>query len=214
MNDLDVRRLAWDKAEGLLPAVVQDVRTGRVLMLGYMNEEALRRTLADRRVTFFSRSRGELWLKGATSGNYLDVVDVTADCDLDTILVLANPQGPACHRGTTTCFAEAREPDAARIAFLASLEATIAQRIAESPEGSYTAKLYSRGIGRIAQKVGEEGVETALASVTRDDPELVGECADLLYHLLVLLKARNLSLDRVVEELESRHASKPTAMNR
>ena len=214
MNDLDVRRLAWDKADGLLPAVVQDARTGRVLMLGYMNEEALRRTLAERRVTFFSRSRGELWLKGATSGHYLDVVDITADCDLDTLLVLANPQGPTCHRGTTTCFAEAREPETARIAFLASLEATIAQRIAESPEGSYTAKLYSRGIGRIAQKVGEEGVETALASVMGDDPELVGECADLMYHLLVLLKARNLSLDRVVQELESRHASKPTAMNR
>lgn len=214
MNELDPSRLDWSKGGGLLPAVIQDARSGRVLMLGYMNEESLRRTLAERRVTFFSRSRNQLWTKGETSGHYLDVVQVAGDCDDDTILVLANPRGPACHKGTTTCFAEARDPDAARIAFLAALEKTIAHRIAESPEGSYTARLYASGIGRIAQKVGEEGVETALAAVTRDDAELVGECADLLYHLLVLLKVRNLSFERVVQELSSRHASKPTAMNR
>jgi phosphoribosyl-ATP pyrophosphohydrolase/phosphoribosyl-AMP cyclohydrolase len=205
MNDLDVRRLDWAKVDGLLPAVIQDARSGRVLMLGYMDEDALRRTLADGRVAFFSRSRNAPWLKGETSGNYLDVVQVSADCDGDTVLVLANPRGPACHRGTATCFAEARDPDAARIAFLASLEATVAQRIAESPEGSYTARLFHQGIGRIAQKVGEEGVEAALAAVTRDDAELVGECADLLYHLVVLLKSRNLTLERVVAELASRH---------
>jgi phosphoribosyl-ATP pyrophosphohydrolase/phosphoribosyl-AMP cyclohydrolase len=214
MSELDIRRLDWSKGDGLLPAVIQDARTGRVLMLGYMNEESLRRTIADRRVTFFSRSRNQLWTKGETSGHFLDVVQVTADCDDDTILVLANAQGPTCHKGTTTCFADARDPDAARIAFLASLEQTIAHRIAESPEGSYTARLYASGIGRIAQKVGEEGVETALAAVTREDAELVGECADLLYHLLVMLKVRNLSFDRVVQELASRHASKPTTMNR
>lgn len=214
MNELDVRRLDWSKGEGLLPAVIQDAHTGRVLMLGYMNEESLRRTLADGRVVFFSRSRNQLWTKGETSGHFLDVVQVTADCDDDTILVLANPQGPTCHKGTPTCFAEARDPAAARIAFLATLEKTIALRITESPEGSYTARLFASGIGRIAQKVGEEGVETALAAVTREDPELVGECADLLYHLLVMLKARNLTLERVVQELASRHASKPTAMNR
>ena len=214
MNELDVRRLDWSKGDGLLPAVIQDARSGRVLMLGYMNEESLSRTLADGRVTFFSRARNQLWTKGETSGHFLDVVQVSADCDNDTILVLANPQGPTCHKGTTTCFAEARDPDATANAFLATLEKTIAQRIAESPEGSYTARLYASGIGRIAQKVGEEGVETALAAVTREDPELVGECADLLYHLLVMLKARNLTLDRVVQELASRHASKPTAMNR
>jgi phosphoribosyl-AMP cyclohydrolase / phosphoribosyl-ATP pyrophosphohydrolase len=214
MNALDVRRLDWSKGDGLLPAVIQDARSGRVLMLGYMNEEALRRTLAGGRVVFFSRSRNQLWTKGETSGHFLDVVQVTADCDNDTILVLADPQGPTCHQGTPTCFAEARDPDAARIAFLATLEKTIALRIAESPEGSYTARLYASGIGRIAQKVGEEGVETALAAVTREDPELVGECADLLYHLLVMLKARNLGFDRVVQELASRHATKPTAKNR
>jgi phosphoribosyl-ATP pyrophosphohydrolase/phosphoribosyl-AMP cyclohydrolase len=208
MNEGLLEQLDWDKGDGLLPAVVQDARTGRVLMLGYMNREALRRTLQDRRATFFSRARGKLWLKGETSGHFLDVVDVSIDCDRDTILVLAHPAGPTCHEGTETCFARSALPDASRIAFLESLEATIASRIAESPEGSYTARLYARGIGRIAQKVGEEGVETALAAVTRDDAELLGECADLLYHLLVLLKARNLSLDSVVDELRSRHAAK------
>ena len=204
----NLERLDWDKGGGLLPAVVQDARTGRVLMVGYMNPESLRRTLEGRRVTFYSRSREALWTKGETSGHYLHVVDVSADCDADTLLVLANPVGPTCHTGTETCFDEARVPDASRIAFLASLEATIARRIAEKPEGSYTARLYASGVGRIAQKVGEEGVETALAAVTRDDAELLGECADLLYHLLVLLKARNLSLEQLVGELASRHASK------
>jgi phosphoribosyl-ATP pyrophosphohydrolase/phosphoribosyl-AMP cyclohydrolase len=205
MNELDARRLDWAKGNGLLPAVIQDARSGRVLMLGYMDEDALRRTLTEGRVTFFSRSRNAPWVKGETSGHYLDVVQVSADCDGDTVLVLANPRGPACHRGTTTCFADAQDPDAARIAFLASLEATVAQRIADGPEGSYTARLFHQGIGRIAQKVGEEGVEAALAAVTRDDAELVGECADLLYHLVVLLKSRNLTLERVVAELASRH---------
>lgn len=201
-------RLDWTKGDGLLPAIVQDARTGRVLMLGYMNPESLQRTLRERRVVFFSRSRNALWTKGETSGNHLDVVDVSADCDDDTILVLARPAGPTCHKGTESCFDDASAPEATGIAFLASLEHTIAQRIADNSEGSYTARLYSQGIGRIAQKVGEEGVETALAAVTRDDDDLVGESADLLFHLLVLLKARNLSLERVVRELASRHASK------
>jgi phosphoribosyl-AMP cyclohydrolase / phosphoribosyl-ATP pyrophosphohydrolase len=208
MNSQSLDGLAWDKGDGLLPAIVQDARSGRVLMLAYMSREALERTLATRRVVFFSRSRNTLWTKGETSGHFLDVVDVTADCDSDTILVLAHPRGPTCHNGTATCFAEARVPEAAALAFLARLESTIAQRIADSPAGSYTARLYADGLGRIAQKVGEEGVETALAAVTRDDGELLGECADLLYHLLVLLKARDLSLEQVVAELASRHASK------
>jgi phosphoribosyl-AMP cyclohydrolase / phosphoribosyl-ATP pyrophosphohydrolase len=203
-----LKELDWDKGDGLLPAVIQDAQNGRVLMLGYMNAESLRLTLSSRRVVFFSRTRNELWTKGETTGNFLDVVQVSTDCDNDTILVLANPVGPTCHKGTVSCFAEARETAAGKLAFLASLEQTIAARIAESPEGSYTARLYASGVGRIAQKVGEEGVETALAAVTRDDPELVGECADLLYHLLVLLKARNLSFDRVVQELASRHGKR------
>ena len=208
MNEQQLARLDWAKGDGLLPAIVQDARSGRVLMLGYMNAESLRRTLIERRVVFFSRSRKALWTKGETSGHYLNVVDVSADCDDDTILVLARPDGPTCHKGTETCFDGARAPDVTGIAFLTSLEDTIAQRIADNREGSYTAQLYAQGLGRVAQKVGEEGVETALAAVTRGDDELVGECADLLFHLLVLLKARNLSLAHVVQELASRHAAK------
>jgi len=204
----DVGRLDWAKSDGLLPAVVQHARTGRVLMLGYMNEAALRETLSGGRVVFYSRSRRSLWIKGETSGNFLDVVDVSTDCDLDAILVLADPLGPTCHKGTESCFADAATSDAQRLAFLALLENIIANRIADQPEGSYTAKLFADGPGRIAQKVGEEGVETALAAVTRDDDGLVSECADLLFHLLLLLKSRDLSLELVVDELRARHASK------
>ena len=204
----DVGTLDWDKGGGLLPAIVQHARTGRVLMLGYMNDAALRETLGGGRVVFYSRSRETLWTKGETSGNYLNVVDVSTDCDSDAILVLADPIGPTCHKGTESCFADAAPADAQRLAFLALLENIIANRIADQPEESYTAKLYAKGTGRIAQKVGEEGVETALAAVTRDDEGLVSECADLLFHLLVLLKSRDLDLERVVAELKARHASK------
>jgi phosphoribosyl-ATP pyrophosphohydrolase/phosphoribosyl-AMP cyclohydrolase len=204
----DVGTLDWDKGGGLLPAIVQHARTGRVLMLGFMNDAALRATLGGGRVVFYSRSREELWTKGETSGNYLNVVDVSTDCDSDSILVLADPIGPTCHKGTESCFADAASTDAQRLAFLALLENIIANRIADQPEGSYTAKLYAMGTGRIAQKVGEEGVETALAAVSRDDEGLVGECADLLFHLLVLLKSRELDLELVVAELKARHASK------
>ena len=204
----DVGTLDWDKGGGLLPAIVQHARTGSVLMLGYMNDAALRETLGGGRVVFYSRSRETLWTKGETSGNYLNVVDVSTDCDSDAILVLADPIGPTCHKGTESCFADAASTDAQRLAFLALLENIIANRIADQPESSYTAKLYAKGTGRIAQKVGEEGVETALAAVTRDDEGLVSECADLLFHLLVLLKSRELDLEIVVEELKARHASK------
>lgn len=204
----DVVALDWDKGGGLLPAIVQHARTGRVLMLGYMNETALRETLARGRVVFFSRSRETLWTKGETSGHFLNVVDVSTDCDSDALLVLADPIGPTCHKGTESCFADATPADAQRLAFLGLLENIIANRIADQPEGSYTARLFAEGPGRIAQKVGEEGVETALAAVSRDDDGLVSECADLLFHLLLLLKSRDLSLERVVEELRARHASK------
>lgn len=204
----DVVALDWDKGAGLLPAIVQHARTGRVLMLGYMNEAALRETLARGRVVFYSRSRQSLWTKGETSGHFLNLVDVSTDCDSDALLVLADPIGPTCHKGTETCFADAMPADVQRLAFLGLLENIIANRIADHPEGSYTARLFAEGPGRIAQKVGEEGVETALAAVSRDDDGLVSECADLLFHLLLLLKSRDLSLDRVVEELTARHASK------
>jgi phosphoribosyl-ATP pyrophosphohydrolase/phosphoribosyl-AMP cyclohydrolase len=208
MTPETLRSLDWSKGGGLLPAVVQHARDGRVLMLGYMDEAALRETLEGGRVVFHSRSRGGRWLKGETSGHYLEVVHVSADCDTDALLVLADPIGPTCHKGTASCFAEAQPTDGQRLAFLATLESTIADRIAEKPEGSYTARLYAQGPNRIAQKLGEEGLETALAAVTRDDKGVVSECADLLYHLLVLLKSRNLALQDVVQELASRHAAK------
>jgi phosphoribosyl-ATP pyrophosphohydrolase/phosphoribosyl-AMP cyclohydrolase len=204
-----VGTLAWDKGAGLLPAIVQHARTGQVLMLAFMNQEALRLTLSTGRVVFFSRSRKQLWTKGETSGNYLNVVDASVDCDGDSILVLADPLGPTCHNGTESCFAGAASTDAQSLSFLCVLETTIGSRMAEKPEGSYTARLVSEGPARIAQKVGEEGVETALAAVTRDDAGLLSECADLVYHLVVLLKSRNLALDDLVAELRSRHDRRP-----
>ena len=208
MTPDDVAALDWEKGDGLLPAIVQHARTGRVLMLGYMNAAALHATLAHGRVVFYSRSRQVLWTKGESSGHFLNVLDVSTDCDSDALLVLADPVGPTCHKGTESCFAEAAPADAQRVAFLRLLESIIANRIADQPEGSYTARLFAEGPGRIAQKLGEEGVETALAAVSRDDEGLVSECADLLYHLLVLLKSRDLTLEHVVEELRARHASK------
>ena len=204
----DVGSLDWSKGGGLVPAIVQHARTGRVLMLGYMNDAALRQTLASGRVVFYSRSRETLWIKGETSGHFLNVVDVSTDCDADALLVLADPVGPTCHKGTESCFADAAPPDAQRLAFLALLENIIANRIADQPDGSYTAKLFAKGPSRIAQKVGEEGVETALAAVTRDDAGLISECADLLFHLLVLLRSRDLTSSRSSRNCKARHASK------
>jgi phosphoribosyl-ATP pyrophosphohydrolase/phosphoribosyl-AMP cyclohydrolase len=191
-------RLAWDKQDGLLPAVVQDADTLRVLMLGYMNREALEMTLACRHVTFFSRSKGRLWTKGESSGHVLSLVRLEADCDRDTLLVQARPQGPTCHLGTASCF-----PDAPGDT-LGELQALIRARHADRPAGSYTTKLFDAGIKRIAQKVGEEGLETALAAVAEDDAPLLGEAADLLYHLIVLLQARGLSLDDARAVLDKR----------
>lgn len=208
MNPTDVESLDWAKGEGLLPAVVQDSRTGTVLMLGFMNTEALRTTLATRRATFYSRTRQRLWTKGETSGNWIDVDDVTMDCDRDTLLVLGRPQGPVCHTGAADCFPGHADSLATELAFLERLEGIIANRIADAPASSYTAKLHAKGPSRIAQKVGEEGLEVALASVTGDDAEVVGESADLVFHLLLLLKSRGLSLRDVVRELRSRHESR------
>ena len=208
MKQDQVAALDWNKNDGLMPAIVQDARSGQVLMFAYMNREALRMTLADKRVTFFSRSRNRLWTKGESSGHWLNVIDVVTDCDRDTLLVLATPEGPTCHLGTQSCFGDDLETDAAELSFLTRLEATIAQRISDRPEGSYTARLWSEGPTRIAQKVGEEGVEVALAAVTQEDERLVGESADLLYHLALLLKSRNLSLTTVVRELEQRHKAR------
>ena len=205
----DIDELAWQKMDGLLPAIVQDAFDGRVLMQAYMNREALQTSLESCRVTFWSRSRQALWTKGETSGNTLELVAVHADCDADCILVLANPHGPSCHRGTDTCFDGALSDHGQRVApdlsFLAGLERLIQEREVQRPKDSYTTKLFEAGVKRIAQKVGEEGVETALAATSGDKEELANESADLLYHLLVLLRARNLSLADVVETLKSRH---------
>ncbi len=197
--------LDWAKGDGLLPAIIQDADTHQVLMLGYMNADALRQTEETKRVTFFSRSKNRLWVKGETSGHFLDVVAIAADCDNDAILVSARPNGPTCHRGTCSCFSEGGATGAG---FLAELERTIAARVAAGDEKSYTVRLVREGVKRIAQKVGEEGVETALAATAGDNEELRGEAADLLYHVLVLLHAKGLSLAEVMAVLESRHAAK------
>ncbi len=195
----DVNVLDWSKSpDGLLPAIVQDADTLRVLMLGYVNRESLVQTLASGHVTFFSRSRQRLWTKGEGSGHFLDLVSLQADCDNDSVLVMARPHGPTCHLGHASCFADARG-DA-----LAELDRLIATREADRPEGSYTTKLFEGGVRRIAQKVGEEGVETALAGVAQSDAELLGESADLLYHLLVLLRSRGLGLADALAVLERR----------
>jgi phosphoribosyl-AMP cyclohydrolase / phosphoribosyl-ATP pyrophosphohydrolase len=206
ITSVDPERIDWAKNAGLVPAIVQDADDGRVLMLGYMNREALQATFERGRVVFYSRSKQRLWEKGESSGHYLRLCALRLDCDADTLLVSARPAGPVCHTGTATCFGD--EPAVAPLSFLSELERIIAQRIAANPAGSYTARLHESGVRRIAQKVGEEGLEVALAGCLEDDAALLGECADLLYHLLVLLRSRSLSLERVVDALRERH-SKP-----
>lgn len=197
--------LDWDKMEGLLPTVVQDAFDGRVLMVAYMSRESLSHTLESGKATFWSRSRDELWTKGATSGNTMAVREVHADCDGDCLLLLVKPAGPACHQGSDTCFDDGKKKTAPGLAFLAELERVIAKRYEDRPEGSYTTRLFDAGVKRIAQKVGEEGVETALAAASGDTDELADEAADLLYHLLVLLRNEGLTLADITATLEKRH---------
>lgn len=204
---LDSGQLDWSKGDGLLPVVVQHWLTGEVLMLGYMNADALATTQATGHVTFFSRSKQRLWTKGETSGNVLALKSLRMDCDADTLLVTAEPHGPTCHNGTSSCFGDGVRPV---VGFLAELDALIARRYAERPEGSYTTRLFEGGVRRMAQKVGEEGVETALAAVAQDDEALLGEAADLIFHLLVTLRARGLGLSDVIDVLVQRHAERAT----
>jgi phosphoribosyl-ATP pyrophosphohydrolase/phosphoribosyl-AMP cyclohydrolase len=196
-------------ANGLIPAIVQDATTGRVLMLGYMNAEALALTRQNGEVWFYSRSRQELWHKGATSGNVLRVCELRADCDTDAILVRAEPAGPTCHTGAESCFwqdVEGIKVDSPPSAtFLDDLANVIQLRRSSSPETSYTARLFAKGRHKISQKVGEEGLEVAMAGVAQDDNRLIDESADLLYHLLVLLNERGLSLRQVLKRLVERH---------
>jgi phosphoribosyl-AMP cyclohydrolase / phosphoribosyl-ATP pyrophosphohydrolase len=207
-GSLDIDALAWDKSDGLLPGIIQDANTEAVLMLGYLNRESLQATLERRRVVFYSRSRRKLWEKGETSGHFLHLVSISADCDSDALLLRVRPEGPTCHRNTATCFGDGAPPVSEGIGFLSRLEAVIESRIAQSPEGSYTASLYGKGVKRMAQKVGEEGVEVALAAQTGDASELVSESADLLFHLALLLRSRDLSLASVAAELAARHRAR------
>ncbi len=220
LTSLQIDRMDWAKTGGLVPAIVQCAASARVLMLGYVNREALLQTLMSGQVTFFSRSKNRLWTKGESSGHTLQFVDAYLDCDRDTILILATPLGPTCHNGTATCFDGEFSSDAhsasenrpancppvgPKISFLSDLDALIAKRKIELPAGSYTTKLFQGELRRIAQKVGEEGVETALAAVAQDDAALTGEAADLIFHLLVLLRARGLGLVDVLDQLAQRH---------
>lgn len=209
---LDLSTVDFDKAGGLVPAIVQDAATRRVLMLGYMNRDAAERTQQTGRVTFWSRSRGALWEKGETSGNGLALVAMVTDCDADALLVLATPAGPTCHTGATSCF-DAGAPaaddtpaggDTLGVGRLAALDATVAQRLAGGDAGSYVRSLGEAGLGRAAQKVGEEGVETVIAALGESDDALAGEAADLVFHLLVLLRLRGLGLPDVLAVLAAR----------
>lgn len=200
--DIDLKDIDWAKGGGLIPAVVQDSRTGQVLMLAYMNQEAFELTLSSGKVTFWSRSRNKLWTKGETSGNHLIFVEARVDCDKDTILVSAQPLGPVCHRGTVTCFEDSIQFQG--LAFLKYLEAVVRKRQAERPEGSYTTSLLEKGILEISKKFGEEALEVVI-SAQQDSHRTVEEVADLFYHLLVFLSARGLGLDEITEELEKRH---------
>ena len=201
LTEEQLARLDWVKTDGMMPVIVQHSVSGEVLMHGYMNQEALQKTLNEGKVTFFSRTKNRLWTKGETSGHFLNVVSITPDCDNDTLLVLANPIGPTCHLGTSSCFS----PAAADWTFLYQLEQLLASRKSADPASSYTAKLYASGTKRIAQKVGEEGVETALAATVNDRVELTNEASDLMYHLLVLLQDQDLNLSAVIDNLRARH---------
>ena len=201
---MNIDDLAWKKMNGLIPAIVQDAFDGRVLMQGYMNKDALKVTLESGQVTFWSRSREMLWTKGETSGHILDLVDIHPDCDSDSLLIRARQEGPTCHLGLDTCF-DIEDKVIPELAFLADLERVIAERDEDRPKGSYTTDLLESGVKRIAQKVGEEGVETALAAAAGGDEEVLNESADLIYHLLVLLRSRKLELGSLVEVLRIRH---------
>lgn len=194
-------RINWEKVDGLVPAIVQDFQSSQVLMMGYMNQDALAKTGETGQVTFFSRTKERLWTKGETSGNVLQLVNISLDCDNDTLLVRVNPIGPTCHTGTTTCW-DGDAQEESQMVWLHQLEQLLAARKSADPDSSYTASLYARGTKRISQKVGEEGVEVALAATSGDKAELVCESADLIYHLLVLLQDQGLSMNDVVNKLK------------
>ncbi len=193
----------FKKGEGLVPAIIQDEQTLEVLMLGYMNEEAYQKTVSENKVTFFSRTKNRLWTKGEESGNFLHVISISEDCDHDTLLIKVNPVGPTCHKGNRSCFDTDFNQN-----FIFELEKIIEDRYANPVEGSYVNKLRSKGLNKIAQKVGEEGVETVIAALNETEHDLINEASDLVFHLLVLLKEKNVSLEKIAKNLEGRHSGK------
>ena len=194
--------LDFAKMNGRGPAIIQDARTKNVLMLGVMNEDAYEKTLSTKQVTFYSRTRNKLWTKGEESGNFLNLVSIEVDCDNDTLLVKAIPEGPVCHRGTATCF---NDDNSFGIEFLSYLQDFISKRHAEMPEGSYTTSLFKSGVNRMAQKVGEEAVETVIEATNGTDDRLIYEASDLIYHLIVLLTSKGHRIEELAEELQKRH---------
>ena len=205
-------KIDFEKMDGLVPAIIQDADTKNVLMLGFMNEEAYQRTLETRHVTFWSRTRETLWTKGETSGHFLNLVDMKIDCDNDTLLVRVNPIGPTCHTGTDTCWGEENkvsegccQKEDSSLLFLSELQSFIDKRKQEMPEGSYTTSLFNKGINKIAQKVGEEALETVIEATNGTPEHLVYEASDLLYHLLVMLTEKGLRIEDVAQELQKRH---------
>ncbi|MCQ2192425.1 MAG: bifunctional phosphoribosyl-AMP cyclohydrolase/phosphoribosyl-ATP diphosphatase HisIE [Paludibacteraceae bacterium] len=194
-------KLDFEKMGGLIPAIVQDANTRKVLMLGFMNEEAYQKTVDTKKVTFYSRTRKTLWTKGETSGHFLNLVSMAVDCDNDTLLVQVNPVGPVCHTGTDTCWGDTNTAD---VTFLSSLQDLIEQRKKEMPEGSYTTKLLTEGVNRMAQMVGEEALSTLISATHGTDEQVINESADLLYHLMVLLSSKNMRIEDVVAELHRR----------
>ena len=193
----------FEKGNGLVPAIIQDAKTNKVLMLGYMNQEALDLTLKTKKVTFYSRTRQCIWTKGETSGNYLNLVDIKADCDNDTLLVFVHPTGPTCHTGTDTCWGESNQPNP--LLFLSTLQDFIYKRKEEMPEGSYTTSLFKDGLNRMAQKVGEEALEAVIEACNGTNERLIYEGSDMLYHLIVLLTEKGLRIEDLAKELQVRH---------
>lgn len=202
MMEEEIKQIDWDKGGGLVPVVVQDAQNLRILMLGYMNAEALSETLKTKKVTFYSRSKNRLWVKGESSGHFLDLVSAQIDCDQDTILIKAVPNGPVCHTGTQTCF---DDEQGSSVMFLDMLSSIIKQRHEERPAGSYTTQLFEEGKARIAQKVGEEAVELTIAAMGGNREDILNEAADLLFHMLVLLREASIDLDEVCQILSNRH---------
>ena len=202
MPDINLDKIDWDKGQGLVPAIVQNIDSQQILMLAYMDRAALAQTISGKKVTFFSRSKNRLWTKGETSGNWLDFISGEMDCDADTLLIQARPQGPSCHTGSVTCF---NDQTPSNIGFLDQLATLIAERHTTMPEDSYTTSLFAEGKALIAQKVGEEGVELALARMKGDSAEMANEAADLLFHMMVLLEDAGLTLADVISVLQNRH---------